>query len=85
MKENDALCLFRGFSQNQIAKSLEAAAAQLTAANYTDTEIFSRTITDDLLDVQVGEHIEALFSSDPHKTLRLDKKIPVTVSHPVAY
>jgi len=64
MKENDALCLFRGFSQNQIAKSLEAAAAQLTAANYTDTEIFSRTITDDLLDVQVGEHIEALFSSD---------------------
>ena len=64
MKENDALCLFRGFSQNLITKAIEAADVQLQAAKYVDTEIFPRTITDNLLDVQVGEHIEALFSSD---------------------
>ena len=64
MKENDALCLFRGFSQDQIGKGLEAAAVQLAAAQYTDTEIFSRSITDDLLDTNVGEHIENLFNTD---------------------
>ncbi|NQT61267.1 MAG: DUF3783 domain-containing protein [Bacteroidetes bacterium] len=64
MKENDALCLFRGFSQSQIAKGLEAAAVQLQAANYMDTEIFSRSITDDLLDSNVGTHIEILFDSN---------------------
>jgi len=74
MKENDALCLFRGFSQNQIAKSLETASAQLTAANYTDTAIFSRTIPDTLLDTKVGEHIEALFNSDLSQKIKPEEE-----------
>ena len=74
MKENDALCLFRGFSDYQIAQSLEASAAQLQAANYADTEVFSRTITDDLLDTQVGEYIETLFKSDLSQPVKTEEE-----------
>jgi len=74
MKENDALCLFRGFSQDLITKAIEAANVQLKAANYVDTEIFSRTITDNLLAAQVGEHIEALFNSDLSKKVTTSEK-----------
>ena len=74
MKENDALCLFRGFSNNQIAKGLEASAAQLQAANYIDTEVFYRTITDDLLDAKVGEHIETLFKSDLSQPVKTEEE-----------
>jgi len=76
MKENDALCLFRGFSQNQIDKSLEAAAVQLQEANYSDTELFSRSITDDQLDTNVGEHIEALFNSDLSQNSKPEEENP---------
>lgn len=76
MKENDALCLFRGFSHTQITKGLEAAAAALKAEEYTDTEVYSRRITDDLLDTKVGEYIENLLrtnlSDNPSEAISSD-------------
>ena len=72
MRDNDALCLFRGFSRDQIDRGIEGAAAQLAAAEYSDTEIFSRSITDDLLDTNVGEHLETLFNSDLSKNAGIE-------------
>ncbi len=73
MKENDALCLFRGFSNDQIAQSLAASAVQLQAADL-DTEVFFRTITDGLLDTQVGEYIETLFKSGLSQIVKTEEE-----------
>lgn len=64
MKEQDALCLFRGFTSDQISAGLAAAAAAMHENGYADTSLLHTVITDNLLDARVGDYIEGLLRSD---------------------
>jgi len=64
MNSSDALCLFRGFSEQQITAAIAAAYEFVTAAGFSETAIYSDTIPDSLLDTNVGEHIETLIRNE---------------------
>lgn len=68
MKEHDALCLFRGFKDDEIQNGLSSAEAALKEAGYVKTRIHYSVISDDELELNVGDYIEDL--------LRMEKITP---------
>lgn len=68
MKEQDALCLFRGFRENEIQIGLSSAEAALKEAGYVKTRIHYTVISDKDLELNVGDYIENL--------IRMEKVTP---------
>ena len=63
MNSSDALCLFRGFTEEQITAAILAAYEFAAAAGFSETAVYADTISDDILDTNVGEHIEKLIKN----------------------